>query len=295
MKYDLKDLEQVIYFINEDDQWVTGTINDIKITLNGIIYHIVYETDDGIKFIDLSDKDIFDSISNINVDNYKFFVLPNDYKNTTSYEVYKIDKVVATIIRIAGEVSCFDMHGEYIGIIDAKYFMDNNFDIKDCHRKIDKKMLHFNNHIKNYAKYIIPKVGNRAQHRIIYTEEFDDIILHVEPNIKNSFPNIAHSNSFGTAVKHDIHITKSENGNYAFTDKYLVLNNSDVPPKTINLFNVEWEYNLKAEETDIVFQNTRVFPDYTFYKITELSVKSENIMEIQLPRIYKSVFVDIKN
>ena len=142
MKYDLKDLEQVIYFINEDDQWVTGTINDIKITLNGIIYHIVYETDDGIKFIDLSDKDIFDSISNINVDNYKFFVLPNDYKNTTSYEVYKIDKVVATIIRIAGEVSCFDMHGEYIGIIDAKYFMDNNFDIKDCHRKIDKKGLY---------------------------------------------------------------------------------------------------------------------------------------------------------
>lgn len=295
MKYDLKDLEQVIYFINEDDQWVTGTINDIKITLNGIIYHIVYETPEGINFINLSDKDIFNNISEIDHKDCKFFILPNDYKDTTSYSVYKIDKVVASIIRIQGETSCFDIGGEHIGSIDAKYFMDNNFDIKDYTAKIDKRMIDFNKHIKNYSKYIIPKVGARANHRIIYKSDFDEIILHVEPNIKNSFPNISKSVNANTSMNKSIYITKSEKGDYAFTDNYLVLNNNDGLPKTISMFGVEWDYELEEVKMDIVFPNTKVFPDYTFYKIIKISVKSENIIENQVPRIYNSVVSDSKN
>ena len=290
MIYDLKEIDKCIYFVNNESVWTIGTINDIKITTNGVIYHIAYDTDDGLAFINLKESEIFDSITDFDTTGFKFFIIPGTYKDTRKYNVYKISEAKISILRLEGDVSCIDLYGEHIGTIESKYFMDNNFDIVDKDTKISKRMLEFNNNILKYKKFIVPSIGVNTSHRIRYDSMFDDIILAVEPNINKSFVNISMSVKRNAdknkTLLNDVIIRKSQFGNYAIADDgYLVLIDGEKIPDTINIFGVEWEYVLKRLDKQFSFLNTKIFPNYVFYKITKLSISSENVMQIIAPKI----------
>ena len=42
MTYDLKEIKQCVYFVNDESAWTIGTINDIKISKNGVTYHVAF-------------------------------------------------------------------------------------------------------------------------------------------------------------------------------------------------------------------------------------------------------------
>lgn len=282
MMYDLKDINKCVYFVNNESAWTIGTINDIKINKNGIIYRVAYDSDDGLSFINVKESEVFDNITDFDTSNFKFFIVPGTYNDTRKYNVYKITEAKISIFRLGDEASFIDIYGEHIGTIESKYFMDDN-------------NIEFNNNILKYKKFIVPSIGVNVSHRIRYDSMFDDIILAVEPNINKSFVNISKNIKRNVdknkTLLEDINIRKSEFGNYAFTDNdYFVLIDGEKLPDTINIFGVEWEYELEKLDKQFSFSNTKIFPNYVFYKITKMSISSENIIKLISPKIQNHIY-----
>ena len=229
------------------------------------------------------EKDLIDK-PEVELDHSKYMLVPNLKILPDYYNVYKITNVNLSILRPAGDTSCFDISGARLGKISVKHYTGGN-DLSTTKNLLDI-MIDFNSNIDKYIDYIIGEMVEEETFtlRVPYDQRNDAIenfILSINPNVADVYMTIDHSTSATVDrfyLKEDYRIGQTEdNPSIGFDDNnnIILLVYKQLPSK-LKLFGVYW--NIKCREISnraFRLDASPIIPNYNVYEIISMSIDSD--------------------
>ena len=248
------------------------------------------------------EKDLIDK-PEVELDHSKYMLVPNLKILPDYYNVYEIKTVNLSILRPAGDTSCFDISGVKLGKISVKHYTGGN-DLSTTKNLLDI-MIDFNSNIDKYIDFIIGEMVEEEKFtlRVPYNHRNADVenfILAINPNVADVYMNIDHSTSQVVDIfylKEDYRIGQTaDNPSIGFNDdnNIIILADKQLPSK-LKLFGVYWNIECKAKlERAFRLDSSPIIPNYNVYEIISMSIDSDVGLKINQIDNYIDKLVDDK-
>lgn len=300
MKYNIN--SNLFYYNIERKEIIPCEIKEYIVNSNGRFYVIEILNKDKNKFVKENDtslikvkeEELMEKLDSIKIDfNKKYWIIPmfeTDNKGIRialkEYYIYEINNATIFTLGINPAGAGINFKDSiFLGTIKKETL--EQFDIKilkmpehPC--SVDKDItidinIKFNSLVKtqNILKFVEPnKVSCNLDIRVEYDKLLDEIILFLNPDIKNSFITIEDKvETYNLIIKEK----------YAYNRNYLIAE-KDYKPTKINFYELgEIEVELEEIETIEIEKDSKVLPIYKLYKIVKLKeIKPETLWNMIL-------------